>query len=65
VDWLVFLVRLAITLTFIILAAGGPWALFKLSSFIRRYKTAHEELKARIQAIEKHLGITPPNGDKP
>jgi len=52
-DWPIILIRLAITFTFLILAAGGPWALFKLSSFIKRYRTAHEELKARVEALEQ------------
>jgi hypothetical protein len=60
-DWLLLFLRLAITATFLILAAGGPWALIKLSRFIRRYAVAHQALKLRVQIIEKQLGITPPD----
>lgn len=45
-DLLILFLRIAITLTFLILAAGGPWALIKLSRFIRRYTAAHEALKS-------------------
>lgn len=61
---LILLIRISITLTFLILAAGGPWALIKLSRFIRRYTAAHEELKDRVAVIEKHLGITPPGEEQ-
>lgn len=57
---IVTLVRIAVTLTFLILAMGGPYAIRKLSTFIREYKTAHNALRQRVQVIEKQLGITPP-----
>lgn len=48
---IVLLVRLAITFTFLMLAAGGPYAVIKLSRFIRRYTVAHEALKAGHEAL--------------
>lgn len=50
--FIIFL-RIAITLTFLILAAGGPYAILKLSKFIRRYTASHEELKKRVQKLEQ------------
>lgn len=58
---IITLIRIAITLTFLILAAGGPYAVRKLSKFILKYTVAHEALKRRVVAIEKRLGITPPD----
>lgn len=52
-DWLIFLIRLAITLTFLILAAGGPYAILQLRRFIRNYMTAHKILEARVEALEQ------------
>lgn len=46
------LVRIMLTLTFLILAAGGPYAILLLRRFIRRYTVAHEELKIRVAAQE-------------
>lgn len=59
-DIVIILLRLAITLTFLILATFGPYAVRKLSKFIREYTVAHESLKLRVQVIEKQLGITLP-----
>lgn len=50
---IVTLVRIAITLSFLILAAGGPYAIIALRRFIRRYTTAHQLLEARVAALEK------------
>lgn len=63
-EIIIVLIRLAITLTFLILAAGGPYAVGKLSRFIRRYSLAHEALKRRVATIEAQLGITPPDEDQ-
>lgn len=57
---IVLVTRIAVTLTFLILAAGGPYAIILLQRFIRHDKAAHDELRDRVKAIEKHLGITPP-----
>lgn len=51
-DWVIISLRLAITLTFLITAIVGPWALIKLNKFIRRYETAHKALEDRIKALE-------------
>lgn len=62
-DLFILFLRIAITLTFLILAIFGPIAFAQLSTFIRTYKVAHETLKARVTAIEKQLGITSPDED--
>lgn len=45
---IITLIRIAITLTFLMLAAGGPYAIIQL----RRYVTAHEELVQRVERLE-------------
>lgn len=52
-------IRIAITLTFLILAAGGPYAIIQLRRFIRSYAVAHQELEARVKALEHKGGETP------
>lgn len=47
-DWLIFFIRLAITLTFLILSCGGTWALIKLNKFILQYRTAHKILENSV-----------------
>lgn len=54
-DWII-VTRIAITLTFLILAAGGPWALIKLSRFIRLYTERHQALEQRVAALERLAG---------
>lgn len=49
------LVRVAITLTFLILAAGGPYAIIQLRRFIRHYITAHKLLKAEVDALKTRV----------
>lgn len=63
---IVYAVRIAITATFLILAAGGPYAIILLRRFIVRYEVAHtvlemahnalkvehEALKKRVEALE-------------
>ncbi len=56
---IIIFIRIAITLTFLILAAGGPYAIIQLRRFIRRYVAAHESLKSRVSVIERQLHITP------
>lgn len=67
---IITLIRIAITLTFLILAAGGPYAIIILRRFIRRYTVAHEALKSdhkklktdydalktRVEALEQAHG---------
>jgi len=60
VDWLIFFIRLAITLTFLITATVGPWALVKLNKFIRRYEAAHKALEDRVKALEPKEQIIKP-----
>ena len=60
------LVRIILTLTFLILAAGGPYAILLLRRFIRRYTVAHVELELRVAALERQLGFSahnPSNGE--
>ncbi len=57
-DWIIA-TRAAIFLTSIILLALGPIALIKLNTFIRRYRVAHEALKARVSVLERNAGIKP------
>lgn len=54
-DWLIFLLRTAITLTFLILAVFGPYALRKLSAFIKRYSEAHAALQQEVQVERKRI----------
>jgi hypothetical protein len=55
---IVTFVRVATTLTFLMIAAFGPYAIVKLNRFIKRYTVAHSELEKRTERIEKHLGLT-------
>lgn len=52
-DIAVLLIRSAIALTFLILAAGGPYAIIELRSFIKTYKAAHTLLEKRVKALEQ------------
>lgn len=52
-DILILLIRIAIVLTFLILAAGGPYAIVLLRRFIKRYTVAHADLETRVQALER------------
>lgn len=51
----IILVRIAITLTFFMLAAGGPYALLILRRFIIRYEAAHRILEMRTDALEQEV----------
>ena len=51
--FMTYVLRVAVTLTFLILAAGGPYAIIQLRQFIRRYRTAHRELETRVEALER------------
>lgn len=50
---IIILVRVAIGLTFLILASGVPYALFRLRRFIVRYEVAHRALEARVEVLEQ------------
>ena len=52
-DLFILFLRIAITLTFLILAIFGPVALTKLTRFIRRYTVAHEAMQADIEELKK------------
>lgn len=62
---IIALIRLAITLTFLILAAGGPYAIILLRRFIRRYAVAHEVLALRVKRLEQHTGLPTPDEGQP
>ena len=51
--FMTYVLRVAVTLTFLILAAGGPYAIIQLRQFIRRYRTAHRALEARVEVLER------------
>lgn len=61
---IITLIRIAITLTFLILAAGGPYALILLRRFIVRYTVAHNELKADHEALKARV-LALEQGDGP
>lgn len=58
------LIRVAVTLTFLILALGGPYAIILLRRFIKHYTVAHEALKERVRFLERQLGITSPDEEQ-
>jgi hypothetical protein len=51
---IIVLLRIAITATFFMIAAGGPYAIWLLRRFIKHYVIAHGELEARVAALERH-----------
>lgn len=53
-DFILFL-RIAITLTFLILAIGGPLALYQLRKFIKLYYVKHRELEAKVDSLERRV----------
>lgn len=54
-DVIILALRAAISLTFLILAVGGPYALHKLNRFIKAYVVSHGNLVARVEAIERRV----------
>lgn len=56
VDSIIWL-RLAVTLTFLILAAGGPYAIFLLRKFIKLYIERQKALELRVEILEQHLSL--------
>lgn len=52
-DLFILFLRIAITLTFLILASGGPYAIVLLRRFIRQYGAAHKILEARVESLEQ------------
>lgn len=55
----ILVIRIMITLTFLILAVCGPIAIYMLRKFVKEYMTSHAVLKARVTVLEKALNITP------
>jgi hypothetical protein len=55
----ILVIRIMITLTFLILAVCGPIAIIQIRKFIKLYVTEHAVLTARVVVLEKALNITP------
>jgi hypothetical protein len=53
-DIIVFL-RIIITLTFLILAIGGPVAILQLRRFIKLHYQKHAELQVKVESLEKRI----------
>ncbi len=49
---IILVLRVLITLTFLILAVGGPVAIVQLRRFIRLHYRKHAELEARVTRLE-------------
>jgi hypothetical protein len=54
---IILLLRIAITLTFLLLAAGGPFAIVQLRRFVKLYAERHRALEVRVAALEHRLGL--------
>ena len=52
---IILILRIFITLTFLILAVGGPVAIVQLRRFTRLYQLRHGELQVRIEALERRI----------
>ena len=52
---LILILRIFITLTFLILAVGGPIAIIQLRRFTAVYALAHKALEARIESLERRV----------
>ncbi len=52
---IILILRIFITLTFLILAIGGPVAIIQLRRFIAVYALAHKVLEARIESLERRV----------
>ncbi len=50
---IVLVLRVLITLTFLILAVGGPVAIVQLRRFIRLHYGKHAQLEARVEVLER------------
>jgi hypothetical protein len=58
---LVLILRIFITLTFLILAVGGPIAIMQLRRFARVYYIQQGELKVSIEALERRVARLEPS----
>jgi hypothetical protein len=54
---IILLVRIAIALTFFILAVFGPVAVIQIRRFTRLYVAGQTSLIARVEAIERKLDM--------
>jgi len=52
---IILILRIFITLTFLILAVGGPIAIIQLRRFIAVYGLAHKVLEVRISSLERRV----------
>ncbi len=52
---IILILRILITLTFLILAVGGPVAIWQLRRFIALYYTKHGVLEVRLTALEQRI----------
>ena len=52
---ILLVLRLLITLTFLILAAGGPYAIVQFRRFIIVYTQRHVALELRVAALEREI----------
>ncbi len=53
---IVLILRIFITLTFLILAVGGPIAIVQLRRFIALYQITMADLQVRVEALERRVG---------
>ena len=51
----ILLLRIFITLTFLILAVGGPVAIWQLRRFAALYYIRYGEMQVRIESIERRV----------
>ncbi len=59
---IILILRVLITLTFLILAVGGPVAIVQLKRFTTLYYRKHAELQARMDALERRVTRLEPGG---
>ncbi len=52
---IILILRVLITLTFLILAVGGPVAIVQLKRFTTLYARKHAELLVRVEALERRV----------
>lgn len=55
-NW-ILVVRIASTLTFLLLIVGEIVALIWVPRFVRLYFKEHKKLEARVSRIERHLHL--------
>jgi len=54
---IILILRICITATFLILAIGGPVAIWQLRHFTALYYTRHRELQQRVEMLEQRVGL--------